>query len=336
MKNKAPFLTQVIGKLAPRVGAKLAVEPHWQYAAQIQFKNGVKKYLRFYSLDLNTVAASDIARDKGFARFFMKRAGYPVAEGKTFFKNSWAKTIGSKDNVSAALTYAKKLGYPVIVKPNSRSQGTGVALAHNAQELRKALAYIFTEDKVAIVEEYRPGADYRIVVLDDKVISAYERQPLSVVGDGISTIVTLLKKKQDYFDTVGRDTKLDAKDPRMAMKLKRERLSMSSILPRGVRITLLDNANLSSGGDSIDVTESIHPAYKKLATKLAKDMGLRMAGVDLMIEKGSINKTPVKNGYYIIEINATPGLDHYASTGKKQRKIVEDMYLEILKAMAKK
>lgn len=336
MKNKAPFLTQVIGKLAPRVGAKLVVEPHWQYAAQIQFKNGVKKYLRFYSLDLNTVAASDIARDKGFARFFMKRAGYPVAEGKTFFKDSWAKTIGSRDNVSAALTYAKKLGYPVIAKPNSRSQGTGVTLAHNAQELRTALAFIFTEDKVAIVEEYRPGSDYRIVVLDGKVISAYERQPLSVIGDGVSTIAQLLKKKQSYFTAVARDTKVDFADPRMLAKLRRQKLSLKSVVPKGKKIVLLDNANLSDGGDSVDVTETMHSGFRTLAISLAREMGLRMAGIDLMIEKGSIDKTPVKNGYYIIEINATPGLDHYASTGKKQKKIVEDMYLEILKAMAKK
>ena len=336
MKKKTPFLTQTLKKLAPLVGAKLVVEPEWQYAGQIQFKNGVKKYLRFYSLDLNTIAASDIARDKGFARFFMKRAGYPVAEGKTFFKDSWAKAIGSKDNVSAGLAYAKKLGYPVIAKPNSRSQGTGVTLAHNAQELRKALSFIFTEDKVAIVEEYRPGADYRIVVLDDKVISAYERQPLSVVGDGTSTIARLLKKKQSYFIAVGRDTKLDFTDPRMLAKLRRQKLSLKSILPKGQKIVLLENANLSDGGDSVDVTETMHSGFRTLAIALAREMGLRMTGIDLMIEKGSIEKPPVKNGYYFIEINATPGLDHYASTGKKQKKIVEDMYLEILKAMAKK
>lgn len=336
MKKKTPFLTQTLKKLAPLVGAKLVVEPEWQYAGQIQFKNGVKKYLRFYSLDLNTIAASDIARDKGFARFFMKRAGYPVAEGKTFFKDSWAKAIGSKDNVSRALVYAKKLGYPVITKPNSRSQGTGVTLAHNAQELRKALAFIFIEDKVAIVEEYRPGADYRIVVLDDKVISAYERQPLSVVGDGTSTIARLLKKKQSYFIAVGRDTKLDFTDPRMLAKLQRQKLSLKSILPKGQKIVLLENANLSDGGDSVDVTETMHSGFRTLAISLAREMGLRMTGIDLMIEKGSIEKPPVKNGYYFIEINATPGLDHYASTGKKQKKIVEDMYLEILKAMAKK
>ena len=42
------------------------------------------------------------------------------------------------------------------------------------------------------------------------------------------------------------------------------------------------------------------------------------------------------NGYYIIEINAAPGLDHYVTTGEEQKKIVETMYLKVLKALGKK
>jgi len=34
-----------------------------------------------------------------------------------------------------------------------------------------------------------------------------------------------------------------------------------------------------------------------------------------------------------LEINAAPGLDHYVRMGKAQRKIVEDLYLEVLKHM---
>ena len=39
--------------------------------------------------------------------------------------------------------------------------------------------------------------------------------------------------------------------------------------------------------------------------------------------------------YWVIEINAAPGLDHYSTTGKAQAKIVEDLYLEVLKSMSK-
>jgi D-alanine-D-alanine ligase-like ATP-grasp enzyme len=61
-----------------------------------------------------------------------------------------------------------------------------------------------------------------------------------------------------------------------------------------------------------------------------------MAGVDIMITKGDITKDIKNCKFYIIEINAAPGLDHYVTTGKKQKKIVEDMYLKVLKALGKK
>ena len=65
-------------------------------------------------------------------------------------------------------------------------------------------------------------------------------------------------------------------------------------------------------------------------------MGLRMAGVDIMITKGDITKNPKNSSYHIIEINAVPGLDHYVTTGRNQRKAVEAMYLKALKALGKK
>jgi len=61
-------------------------------------------------------------------------------------------------------------------------------------------------------------------------------------------------------------------------------------------------------------------------------MGLRLCGVDLMVH-GDIRENPKK--YWVLEINAAPGLDHYVKTGKAQQKIVEDLYLKVLKSLQK-
>ena len=336
MKKETPYLTALIQKLAPKVGAKVIVEPKWKIVAQIRYKNGVNRYLRFYTLDLNPVGASDIAKDKGFAKFFMQKMGYPTAKGKEFFKPSWAKVIGSKDSPKTALNYAKKIGYPLIVKPNSSSQGYGVTLVHSPKELLSALNKALEEDRVAIVEEYKPGKDYRVVTLDGKIISAYERIALSVTGDGQKDIRELLLAKQKLFKKKKRDTRIDMHDPRILKMLKSKGKNLKTVLAKNESITLLPNANLSTGGESKDVTNTIHPKFKKLATRLTKDMGLRIAGVDIMVTEGDITEAPKKEGYYIIEINAAPGLDHYVTTGKAQEKIVEAMYLKVLKAMKKR
>lgn len=335
-KIKLPYLTNLIKKLAPKVGARVVVEPEWGIVSQIIYKNGVVRSLRMYSLDLNHIASADIARDKDYSKFFMSKRGYPVAEGQTFFENDWARIVKSKRTISQALIYAKKLGFPVIAKPNSKSQGSGVSLVHSAKVLKSSLLEIFKSDKVAIVERYLPGHDYRVVVLDNEIISAYERIPLSVVGDGKSSIINLLKNKQKLFEKQKRDTKINFNDSRIKLKLKKQKLSLRSILPKDKKVFLLDNANLSTGGDSVDVTNTINADFKKVAINLTKDMGLRIAGVDIMVTKGDITKNLKDSSYYIIEINAAPGLDHYVTTGKEQKKIVEAMYLKVLKALGKK
>ena len=176
------------------------------------------------------------------------------------------------------------------------------------------------------------GRDYRIVVLDGEVMSAYERLPLQVQGDGKSTIIQLLDKKQKYFNAIDRDTIIKKDDIRITGRLNRLELTRQNILPKGKVIALLDNRNLSSGGDAVDATNDIHPSFARLCISITRDMGLRYCGVDLMID-GDI-RDPVKQ-YRIIEINAAPGIDHYAHTGRKQKIIVNKMYEKVFLALIK-
>lgn len=106
---------------------------------------------------------------------------------------------------------------------------------------------------------------------------------------------------------------------------------MSYVPSKGERIVLLHNANLSSGGDAVDVTSSVHVTFSQLATDLTREMGLRFCGVDLIVVNGTIEQA--RNEYYILEINAAPGLDHYADMGARQKKIVDNLYLKVLLAM---
>lgn len=332
-KNKeSVILGRLLEKIAPSIGATVLLEPEWKIAGQITFKSGQRSYFRYNTLDLNPVGSSDIAKDKDYSNFFMKSLGYSVIpKSKTFYSQAWGDAIGSpKRNIDAAYAHAQKIGFPVVVKPNSGSQGAHVALVANKQEFYRALRRIFKSDRIALVQQCVHGKDYRVVVLDKKIVSAYERIPLNIIGNGTSTITQLLAAKQKSFRVSKRDTLINLKDPRIANKLKQQKLTLHSIIPKNERVFLLDNANLSSGGDSIDVTSTIHPDFKKLAIKLTADMGLRLCGVDLMID-GDISEKP--KAYWIIEINSAPGLDHYVTIGSVQQKIVEDLYREVLQHM---
>jgi len=322
----------ILQKVGKETGIEVNLEPQWKIAGQIVTKSGKMRYFRSMALDLNTQGAAALASDKDFAALFLRKMGYPVVEGEAFCAEDWAKEIGSDRDVRKAVRYAKKLKYPVIVKPNGASQGKGVFLVYNEKELRGALKAIFAYDRIALVQKQVIGRDYRIVVLDGKIISAYERIPLSVTGDGHSTIKTLLLKKQDLFKKQGRDTKIDLKDPRMKAKLAHQKIGLSYRPTPDERVTLLENANLSSGGDAVDVTSTLHPSWKKLAAQIAHDMNLRFTGIDVMVP----NTLDVPPGdYRLLEVNDSPGLDHYAAIGPAQKKVVEDLYRAVLVAMAR-
>ncbi len=329
---KKPLVSILLKKIAPKIGAQVNLEPKYGWAGQIVFKNGRRRYFRASTIDLNPVGSSDIAKDKDFATYFMRKMGYPVVTGETFFSGEWADTVGSDRNIDAAYQYAQRLGFPVIVKPNSKSQGAGVAKVYTKRDFYRAFRAALQKDRVALVQEALSGKDYRIVVLDDKIISAYERIPLNVTGDGRLTIAKLLERKQRFFRKIGRDTFIKTDDFRIAMKLARSGLNMNSVPKKGERVFLLDNANLSTGGDSKDETDFVHQSFAELAIRLTKDMGLRFCGVDLIIA-GTIGDSASAVKYWVLEINAAPGLDHYGAIGAKQKKLVESLYLTVLKAM---
>lgn len=330
-RKESRILGPLLQKLGREIGASVCIEPVWGIVGQITFKDGRKSYFRYNTVDLNPVGASDIAKDKDYAAFFMKKMGYPVPTGAAFASPAWARAIGSDRSIAAARIYAKKIGYPLIVKPNSGSQGFGVAMVHSDAELVRALRHVHAHDKIALVQKPVRGRDYRVVVLDGKVISAYERIPLHVEGDGRSTVAGLLRKKQRQFIAAERDTWIRSNDPRIKAKLRTQKLRLSSTLPKGKKIYLLDNANLSTGGDAVDVTDTIHPDFASIAVRLTKDMGLRLCGVDIMCP----DITKPASSYRILEINAGPGLDHYAKNGTAQKEIVESLYREVLKSLEK-
>jgi len=298
MKVFTPLLGRLFVKIAPRIGATVLLEPEWGVAGQITFQNGRRRYFRYSSIDLNPLGSSEISKDKDFTNYFIAQMGYPVIDGKTFFSEKWSSLINSPRNTHAGWEYANEIGLPVVVKPNSQSQGRAVTLVRNQHEFFRAMNEVFEIDRVA---------------------------------HGVSNIIELIGKKQSLFCSTDRDTRIKIDDPRIIEMLLHKGLSLNSVPPSGDIVYLLVNANLSSGGDAVDVTSNIHSSFCDVAIRLTRDMGLRLCGVDLIVD-GDIRDEADR--FWIVETNASPGLDHYANSGEAQQEIVEDLYLEVLKAMS--
>jgi len=317
-------------RLGERLGIRVEIEPEFRYAGRIVLPDGRVHYFRNTHFDLNGQGSAEIARDKGYTAYFLAQQGYPVPEGRTPFGPQMLRWSGATRGQASAYAYARALGFPVIVKPNSGSQGRGVVRVHTRRELDRALRLVFAQDNVALVQRLVPGDDYRIVVLDDRVVCAYRRTPLAVVGDGTASLATLLQAKHDGYAASGRDTTIALDDPRIPRHLARQGRRLDAVPRPGERVTLMDNANLSTGGEATDVSATIHATYREMAIGVTRAMGLRYSGVDILTPAPSDG--PLAQ-YVVLEVNAAPGLDHYAHLGPAQQTAVEAMYERILRSL---
>lgn len=321
----------ILRRIAPAMGAEVTFEPEFRIVGQIRFPNGRQSYFWHNRFNLNPVSSARIAQDKGYAAFFLRKAGIRVPRGQTFFRADFCRRTGAKRDLAAACRFAAKLGWPVYLKPCRGSQGDGIERVGSVAELRAAARRIFAHEATLLLQAACPGRDYRLVVLDGVVISAYERLPLAVTGDGRSSVRVLLERRQQAFVDSGRDTRLDFSDRRLVAGLRRQRLRLSSVLSAGRELRLLDVANLSCGGDALDVTRRVHASAKALAARVAKALDLRFAGIDLITADIS---RPLRS-YFVLEANSAPGLDHYASAGAKHEAHIDRLYRKVLAAVAR-
>jgi D-alanine-D-alanine ligase-like ATP-grasp enzyme len=109
--------------------------------------------------------------------------------------------------------------------------------------------------------------------------------------------------------------------------------TLESIVPDWSHVQLLDNANLSAGWESIDMTNTIHPDFAETAIRATRDMWLRLCGVDIIVWDISRSLMENENGYIILEINGAPWLDNYLCSGARQREHVKDLYRKIILAL---
>ena len=205
----------------------------------------------------------------------------------------------------------------LVVKPRNTNYGTGITVfSKNAtkSQILNAVKYAFNFDDNVLIEEYIKGMEYRFLVIDGKCLSVCHRRVASVVGDGKSTIKQLIeeKNKEPWHYLTATPVKMD--EPVVEF-LKLQGYDYDTILPENKRVFLRTNSNCSTGGESIDMTETMPEYFKQVAEKAAKSFCAKICGVDIIIEDLK------KDNYSIIEINDNPGysINEWPYEGKGQK-----------------
>jgi cyanophycin synthetase len=223
-----------------------------------------------------------------------------------------------------------RLGAPVVIKPLGGNHGRCVTVGVSTPgEAAAAFAKASVAGSAVIVERYVGGRDYRVLVIDGQVIAAAQLSPASVTGDGTATISQLVAQVNvdpRRGDGHARELTRISLDDEVLRHLDAAGLDGCSVPVAGQVVALRQNANLSTGGTSRDVTDLVHDDVAAMCRRAAAVAGLDICGVDVRLaDIAAPLHAPPQSGA-VIELNACPGLRmHLAPTEGKPRDVAAAM-----------
>ncbi len=267
--------------------------------AMIQLGYGVhQKRIQATLSDYSGILGVELACDKEGTKQILRDAGVPVPRGAV---------INYLDELEAAIEDLG--GYPIVIKPLDGNHGRGITIEITSwEEAEKAYDVAREISRGVIVEHYYRGRDHRVLVINGKLVAVAERVPAHVIGDGKSTVQELIDLTNlDPNRGEGHDNVLTniVVDRNSYSLLEKQGYTLETVLPAGEVCYLRATANLSTGGIAVDRTDDIHPENIWLAQRVAKIIGLDIAGIDVVTP--DISKPLRDVDGVIVEVNAAPG-----------------------------
>lgn len=300
--------------------------PWYQLGARfmIQLGYGVQQKRIQATLSNQTgVLAVELACDKEGTKTILREAGVPVPKGTV---------IHYLDELREAIEEVG--GFPIVIKPLDGNHGRGITININGwEEAEEAydLASAASKSKSVIVERYYTGRDHRVLVVNGKLAAVAERVPAHVVGDDRLTIEELIDEvNQDPQRGDGHDnvlTKITV-DKQVTDLLTKQGYELTSVVPAGKMVFLRATANLSTGGIAVDRTDEVHPDNVWLFSRVAKIIGLDIAGIDVVTP--DISKPLREVDGVIVEVNAAPGFRMHVAPSKGSPRNVAGAVLDML------
>ena len=264
----------------------------------VQFGYGVhqQRIQATMTAKTNTIAV-DIAGNKKATKQLLGDMGIPVPRGFMIRdEEDLERTINS-------------VGFPVVIKPLDGNHGKGATIGiNNLDEARTAFQKAGEYSKYIIVEKMLEGKDFRALVVNNRLIAVAERTPAHIVGNGKNTIQELIDiTNSDPRRGYGHEnvlTQIDI-DQQTERLIAAKGYTLETILPDGEILFLKTTANISTGGTAIDRTDEVHPENAFMFERIAKIVGLDVAGVDIIAP--NVSEPLRETGGGIIEVNAAPG-----------------------------
>ena len=287
----------------------------------VQFGHGrFQKRIQATTTSLTSNIAVELASDKEETNQILRDLGLPVPNQRMIQT--------ARDAVRAA----RRIGFPVVLKPLAGNHGRGVSINLTTdEEVETAFAKAAEYGRNVVVESYIEGFDHRLLVIDGQLVAAAKRIPGHVIGDGRHSVAELVERlNQDPRRGIGHEKvltriEIDAQAERLLARLGYD---LDSVPAADEIVYLRSTANLSTGGTAIDVTDEIHPDNRDMAIRAIQAIGLDIGGVDFLT--ADITRSYREVGGGICEINAGPGFRMHVAPSEGQPRDVAGPVLDML------
>ena len=278
----------------------------------------------------NHVPGPTLCGNKAMTRAVLQYAGLPVTHGFSIQK------LDSDEYIQQVFDVLHK---PFVVKPSTGTHGSGIKLNINTiDELKDWVKQLLEPAELdshsdvvsVVVEEMAKGEEYRIITTRERVLAVMNRQPASVIGDGISTVQQLIEiKNTDPMRNITQDGIYPhiTPDEHMLHILQKANYTLESVPEQEIKVALREISNVMAGGDVYDVTDEIHPTVAEIALKTIRSIpGMTFVGIDFMTT--DITKDQSTQSHAIIEVNSAPQFDmHDIPMHGKKRSVAKEILL---------
>ena len=247
--------------------------------------------------DQDSALGARLCGSKAVAAAVMRRAGLPAPRHELV--TTWPQ----------ALAAARRIGWPIVVKPVDRDRGEGVVIDIGDEHSLKAAfdaAHALSRKQAVLVEQQVQGVCHRLFMAQRRLLYAVKRGPMSVTGDGVTALEALVDAE---VARQGQRPPWERSGIAPLDDLARGAMAHAGFTPvsvpdKGVRVPLRRIESTQWGGVDEEVTLQIHPENLRVATLAAALFGLDMAGIDLITP--DITRPWYENGAVINEVNFRP------------------------------
>jgi hypothetical protein len=278
--------------------------------------------IRSGQIALDDPLRASLARNKMLTAQLLAPHGFTTPQSVAF----------DPDALREGLDFLARFGGPLVVKPDGIPKsrfvapegpgaGRGVTCGvRTPRELERAARWASLFGAKVIAEKEIAGGSHRLLYLDGELIDAVRRDPPRLFGDGISTIAELMRAENAERKAARPPVALHpiVADLDCRLTLARQGLGIRSV-PKALQPVVVKTVcNQNAAYDNHVVRERIHPALARLGGELVKQLGLRLAGVDVMTQDPA--RPPAEGAFVFNEINANPGLHHHWLVAEPERR----------------